>query len=453
MQATVDFLQTLGTQSLPAFWLPLLAWTLISLPIYGLLRTWKSAHPRLQYDAHRALLLSLPLGFALMQFVHVSLPIVEHVAPASSLPHSPEPIPLPTGATPPSSPPAPSQPVGIDWQFAHVLGVLMLAAFGCAMWRLFTLVRDAWALHRFRRSLPPLDDERAAAILHARITRRGIRQSVELRAAPAGSAPLTFGWRRPIIALPSGMPDDPHTLRMVLEHELVHIQRRDFAMEGLERLIYSLFAIHPGVLHLHRRIDHFRELSCDAEVLDGEETSLPAYARLLLQLQPAEASAPPASVQMIRTDSKLKQRISAMKTLSQRQPSSKSMNVRRRGLLVIVVVLLLPAVFTACTKQPPPPPVETEEVTDEALARQIKRLEVQLDYLMEERETVVDSMETLLGHNDLSSQARFSALRERENLLENMYRERIHDLETLKLERQTRIRLGQNENLDDDSSR
>jgi hypothetical protein len=65
METLIEQLQATGTSSLGAFWLPLTAWTLMAVPVLLGLRLWRSGHPLVQYYAHRALLLALPLAFIL----------------------------------------------------------------------------------------------------------------------------------------------------------------------------------------------------------------------------------------------------------------------------------------------------------------------------------------------------------------------------------------------------
>ena len=69
MTLLVDWLETLGTASLAWFWQPLLVWTLVCVPLYAGLRLWRSAPPLVQYHAHLALLLALPLSLALAPFI------------------------------------------------------------------------------------------------------------------------------------------------------------------------------------------------------------------------------------------------------------------------------------------------------------------------------------------------------------------------------------------------
>ena len=57
MTLIADWLQALGGAGLDLFWRPLLAWTLVFLPLYGALRLWRSAPALVQYHAHLALLL------------------------------------------------------------------------------------------------------------------------------------------------------------------------------------------------------------------------------------------------------------------------------------------------------------------------------------------------------------------------------------------------------------
>ena len=96
------------------------------------------------------------------------------------------------------------------------------------------------------------------------------------------SSPVCFGLWSPVILLPQEMYEasSPHELRMVLNHELAHIERRDCAINLFQRLLEALLFFHPLVWHASSRLTQEREQICDSHVLS--KGSGPAdYARLL----------------------------------------------------------------------------------------------------------------------------------------------------------------------------
>ena len=107
-------------------------------------------------------------------------------------------------------------------------------------------------------------------------------------------------------------------------------------------------AIHPGVWLLRRRIDQYREISCDAETLAGAPGLARRYACLLLRFSPLTDLAGPAALRMVELDSTLKKRINAMHN-AVRFPAS--LRLRRWSLLLAAAFLLIPALLAACTTE------------------------------------------------------------------------------------------------------
>jgi beta-lactamase regulating signal transducer with metallopeptidase domain len=61
--------------------------------------------------------------------------------------------------------------------------------------------------------------------------------------------PLCFGMLRPVILLPKSLYTDgtPEELRMVLSHELAHVERRDGWINLFQRIVESFLFFHPWV--------------------------------------------------------------------------------------------------------------------------------------------------------------------------------------------------------------
>lgn len=108
--------------------------------------------------------------------------------------------------------------------------------------------------------------------------------SVEVLISSDAIMPMTWGVLRPVIVLPQSFAAwSDERLRLVIEHELAHIERRD----ALAHLACSLAAcclwFHPLVWITQRRLAQLRESACDDHVLQHSE-QLPAdYADELIQ--------------------------------------------------------------------------------------------------------------------------------------------------------------------------
>jgi beta-lactamase regulating signal transducer with metallopeptidase domain len=92
-------------------------------------------------------------------------------------------------------------------------------------------------------------------------TRRGIRvASAEDIAAPLAAGPL-----HPAILIPAKFFDQltEDEIEQIGLHEAAHLARRDDYALMLQRVIEALFALHPVVRWIERRIDLEREIACD----------------------------------------------------------------------------------------------------------------------------------------------------------------------------------------------
>jgi TonB family protein len=88
---------------------------------------------------------------------------------------------------------------------------------------------------------------------------------VEIREVDGIKGPAAFGWLRPVILLPEGMPAGPVRYAALL-HELQHVIRRDWLENVLERAAASLLWFHPMIWWLLERIHLTREQAVDSEV-------------------------------------------------------------------------------------------------------------------------------------------------------------------------------------------
>lgn len=80
--------------------------------------------------------------------------------------------------------------------------------------------------------------------------------------------PVNFGWRSPVVLLPTGFPDLPlRAQRGILCHELLHVRRRDWLAALFEEVARALLWFHPGVWMLLARIALSREQVVDREAV------------------------------------------------------------------------------------------------------------------------------------------------------------------------------------------
>jgi beta-lactamase regulating signal transducer with metallopeptidase domain len=115
----------------------------------------------------------------------------------------------------------------------------------------------------------------------------GIERAVIARQTVVGSelpVPLTWGHFRPTLLLPPAFLEWPRERqRMVVLHELAHIQRADWLVQVLVQITLALYWFHPLVWWTTYRLQAESERACDDTVLLTGVTPS-AYAETLLEV-------------------------------------------------------------------------------------------------------------------------------------------------------------------------
>ncbi len=180
----------------------------------------------------------------------------------------------------PVLPAPPRQQTASSWPIAVVL---------CAVWLLgvvLFLSRSALQLvmlYRCARSATDVHDPEWLADL-ASLTQRDGVPAVSLRESPLVTSPATLGLLRRVILLPVGRASwSAGERRLILEHELAHIRRRDFLAGLVVELVRCLCWFHPLVLWLAARLRLEQEYAADASVASGPEDAID-YIRCLARL-------------------------------------------------------------------------------------------------------------------------------------------------------------------------
>ena len=97
--------------------------------------------------------------------------------------------------------------------------------------------------------------------------------------------PITIGVFTPVIIVPKALLEETNeeVLISAIGHELIHVQRRDYALNLVYEFLFLLLAFHPAAVLIRRRIRQTRELSCD-ELVAERILNAEVYARSLVQL-------------------------------------------------------------------------------------------------------------------------------------------------------------------------
>ena len=192
----------------------------------------------------------------------------------------------------------------LDWLHSH-LDIIVLAWAACACALSLRMALGLWWIGRAARR------ERCNAEWQARIAlmaeRIGLKRQVRLRIVDGIASPLTAGWWRPVVLLPSslltGMPAD--LLEALIAHELGHIKRADYLVNLVQNAVETLLFYHPAVWWLSHRIRVEREQIADD--LAAEQVGERRLALALSELEKRQFA--PASMTLAGNGGDLMQRI------------------------------------------------------------------------------------------------------------------------------------------------
>jgi beta-lactamase regulating signal transducer with metallopeptidase domain len=168
------------------------------------------------------------------------------------------------------------------------LGLAWLAGVTLGLARL----TGGWLLaRRIRRTATPIADpalvERAAAMCRA----YGVAPA--LLASDRVETPVVIGHRRPAIVLPGGaerqLPSD--AIGPLLAHEMMHIVRRDYAVNVVQSVADALLFFSPGARAISRWLRDAREFCCDDAV--ASQCGTTPYVRSLTTLAALKSAARP----------------------------------------------------------------------------------------------------------------------------------------------------------------
>jgi TonB family protein len=192
--------------------------------------------------------------------------------------------------------PAPVPWIPIVWASGALAVLLRLAA---GMLRILWLARDA----------KRIEAPEAAAELTQRI---GVRR-VAFVESDRVAMPITWGVLRPLILLPRGRSEwPPERMRLVLAHELIHVQQHDCLIQLLMQFACCLYWFHPLMWLGAAQFRKERERACDDGVLNLGIAG-PEYAGHLLELvRTLKAGARPSLAVAMAHQSNLESRLVAL---------------------------------------------------------------------------------------------------------------------------------------------
>ena len=138
---------------------------------------------------------------------------------------------------------------------------------------------------------------------------RGVAGHASLLISDEISGPVTFGFFRPVVLLPSGFPAMPDAMReAILFHELMHVERRDWLFTFGEELLRAVFWFHPAIWWVLGEIQLAREQTVDQAVIEMTQARDP-YVDTLLAMAGANRQLDLAPAPLFLRRRHLKQRV------------------------------------------------------------------------------------------------------------------------------------------------
>jgi beta-lactamase regulating signal transducer with metallopeptidase domain len=159
---------------------------------------------------------------------------------------------------------------------------LWLAVSSLAMIR---IVAGLWNLRRLRRGCVPLMPASSPATVRDLVARLQSERGIVVCRSSAVRVPTVIGFFRPAILIPGWALQElsAEELKVVLLHEIAHLERRDDWTNLAQKLIRTAFFFHPAVWWIERRLNVEREMACDDAVL-AKTANAQAYAECLVSL-------------------------------------------------------------------------------------------------------------------------------------------------------------------------
>ncbi len=142
------------------------------------------------------------------------------------------------------------------------------------------LIKHRCMLRLYKTSLPFYNETAEKWLrLHRSFSKAALRRSEFVK------SPLTYGVIRPVILLPSEISLNEEEFFCIMEHEWVHIHRKDVFVKYLLCLTICIYWFHPLVWIMAVLINRDIELACDEEVIRTcSKHYKTAYAHALIRL-------------------------------------------------------------------------------------------------------------------------------------------------------------------------
>lgn len=198
---------------------------------------------------------------------------------------------------------------------------------------------------------------RMRAMLLAEAQAVGEAGQVRLVETPAVAAPVAFGVRDKVVALPLGFMawHDRRARDLALAHELAHHRARDLLVNMAAQPLLALHWFNPIAWLGWRAMRRDQEAACDARVLAGQGGDVRAdYGRLIASLAggPRLALAAPMACPVLGE----KSIVHRLRSLTMPEPTARRRRIARGLIWGAALALPLTATIGYAAPEAPPPP-------------------------------------------------------------------------------------------------
>lgn len=280
MMKFITIVQSFGDQMIEHFWLPVVIWTLVAVPIVSFLRKNESLQPIHHYHSRTALLIVLPLGIVGAYLADVINSITQTASEGMFIVIQ-NPIPAFGAAAELSVLNGLRNP--LFW-----IGTLSIMAGLVASGLLLKLLFDFLQLKNIEKNLAFSPLIRNKDLITNLPSTNKKYQNTLIAYSDDTNIPFTYGWLTTKIVVPTDLKEKSSSLAMAVQHELIHIKNHDFLLNSLLVTLKALFWFHPLVHHLYASREEYNEIICNSEVLSTRYFSQKQYASLLFELAKQE---------------------------------------------------------------------------------------------------------------------------------------------------------------------
>lgn len=146
------------------------------------------------------------------------------------------------------------------------------------------LLSQTWSVNRLLRACRTNEDPSWQDLLLGCRSQMQIRSNIRLVFHRHTISPMVFGWIRSVILLPeSALLWPTEKRKLVVMHELAHVQRRDLATQMLAGIVCSLYWFNPLAWLASHQMRRLREIACD-DLVVSRTAQAGQYAETLLAI-------------------------------------------------------------------------------------------------------------------------------------------------------------------------